>query len=392
MISLKKIPIEREDSMSIKHRDRVLMALNHQQPDRCPIQISFTPEFAARLRQDIGNNHKSGHNPHGGGNTYELERMLDQDLLLTSVGWANSYYSQPCKPGEGYTDEWGIGWKAAEYETKFGKGIYTEMVGHPLSEDSAIDSYTPPDPTRPELYLEAERVIRDYKDEYWIVGVTVTTIWETAWALRGLEKMLMDLVLNPKLAERILDIPYNYHLTAAKKLVEMGVDMIWIGDDVGAQEAMIISPAQWREVFKPRMAAFIRTLKEINSEVKVAYHCDGNLYQIIPDLIEIGLDILNPIQPACMDPAKVKEDFGSKLSFWGTLDEQYTLPFGSVSDIENEVEQRLNTIGKNGGLILGPTHHVQLDTPMENFWAMVNAITGKDMLKTMKTKLSGCVS
>ena len=260
------------------------------------------------------------------------------------------------------------------------------MVEHPLSKDSAIDSYESPDPTRPELYLESERVLKQYKDEYWIVGVTVTTIWETAWALRGLEKMLMDLVLNSEFAERILDIPYNYHLTAAKKLVEMGVDMIWIGDDVGAQETMIISPSQWREIFKPRMATFIRTLKEINPEVKVAYHCDGNIYQIIPDLIEIGLDVLNPIQPACMEPAKVKEDFGDKLCFWGTLDEQYTLPFGSVADVKNEVEQRLNTIGKNGGLILGPTHHVQLDTPMENFWTMVDAVTGKNMSKLLKSK------
>ena len=91
--------------MGLKHRERVLMALNHEQPDRSPMQISFTPEFAARLRQDIGNSHGMTHNPHGGGNTYHLEKLLDQDLLLTSVGWANSYYSQPCKPGEGYTDE-----------------------------------------------------------------------------------------------------------------------------------------------------------------------------------------------------------------------------------------------------------------------------------------------
>ena len=170
--------------MTLKHRDRVLMALSHEQPDRCPMQISFTPEFALRLRQDIGQVNSSDHNPHGGGNTYELERLLDQDVLLTSVGWANSYYSQPCQPGDSYTDEWGIGWKAAEYQTKFGTGIYTEIAGHPLADDSAIDTYQPPNPTRPELYEEAERVIREYKDEYWIVGVTVTTFWETAWALR----------------------------------------------------------------------------------------------------------------------------------------------------------------------------------------------------------------
>lgn len=360
--------------MTLRHRERVMLALNNERPDRCPMQISFTPEFALRLRKDLGQDTVSQHNPHGGGNTYELERVLEEDMLLTSVGWANSYYMVDCEAGQGYTDEWGIGWMAAEYETKFGKGKYTEIIRHPLVEDSALDSYEPPNPNRPELYTEAERVIKEYRDEYWIVGVTVTTIWETAWALRGLERMLMDLVVNRDLAERILDIPYKYHLTAAKKLVEMGVDMIWTGDDMGSQQTMLIAPEQWRQFFKPRMANFIRTLKEINPDVKIAYHSDGNIYPIIPELIEIGLDVLNPIQPACMDPAKVKEDFGDKLCFWGTMDEQRTLPFGTPAEVEKEVKERLKTIGRNGGLIIGPTHHVQLDTPLENFWAMVNTI------------------
>jgi uroporphyrinogen-III decarboxylase len=131
----------------------------------------------------------------------------------------------------------------------------------------------------------------------------------------------------------------------------------------------------WRHFFKPRMAHFIAELKAINPQVKVAYHSDGNIYPIIPDLIEIGLDVLNPIQPASMDPARLKQEYGDRLCFWGTMDEQHTLPFGSAADVQNEVLQRLQTIGKNGGLILGPTHHVQLDTPMDNFWAMVNGIT-----------------
>jgi uroporphyrinogen-III decarboxylase len=155
----------------------------------------------------------------------------------------------------------------------------------------------------------------------------------------------------------------------------MGVDMIWIGDDVGAQNAMLISPKMWRKFFKPRMANFIAELKAINPSVKVAYHSDGFIYPIIPDLIEIGLDVLNPIQPASMDPVRLKQDYGDKLCFWGSIDEQHTLPFCPAAEVQAEVHNRLETLGKNGGLILGPTHHVQLDTPIENFWAMVNTIT-----------------
>ncbi len=354
----------------MKHRERVWLALNHETPDRCPMQISFTPEFADRLRDELALRGQQVHNPHGGGNTYELERALGEDMLLTSVGWANSYYQQAGP----YTDEWGIGWDSQPYETPFGSGYYTEIVHHPLADEEAITRYQPPDPTRPELYVEAGRVLRDYKDEYWIVGVTVTTIFETAWALRGLEPMLMDFVMDPDLADHILEIPYRYHLTAAKKLVEMGVDMIWTGDDVGTQHTMLISPRHWRRFLKPRMANFVAELKAINPDLKVAYHSDGNILPIIPELIEIGIDVLNPIQPASMDPAEVKRQFGDRLCFWGTIDEQHTLPYGSPEDVRAEVTERLRTVGRDGGLILGPTHHVQLDTPLENFWAMVNTI------------------
>ncbi len=358
----------------MNHRERVDMALAHQEPDRCPMQISFTPEFAARLEQELKLDKSKSHNPHGSGNTYKLERALEQDLLLVSVGWANSYYQPGYAEKDFYYDEWGIKWKVAEYKTRFGKGKYTEITGHPLADDEAVDSYQSPDPERTELYREAERVLADYQEEYYIVGVTVTTIFECAWALRGMEQLFMDFIENPELAGKILDIPYHYHLTAARKLAEMGVDMIWLGDDMGGQSSMLISPALWRKFFKPRMARFIAEIKKIKPDIKVAYHSDGVINPIIPDLIEIGLDVLNPVQPAAMDPAELKREYGDRLCFWGTIDEQQTLPFGTPEDVRNEVLDRINTVGKNGGLILGPTHHVQLDTPLENFRAMVETI------------------
>lgn len=355
----------------MKPRERVEMALNHQEPDRCPFQASFTPEFARRLRADLDFEKGDVHNPHGGGNTYRLERELQEDMLLTSIGWANSYYQDD----HDYTDEWGVGWKIAEYETPFGPGYYTEIASHPLAEDQAVESYQAPDPNRPELYKSSEEMISRFQDQYWIVGVTVTTIFETAWALRGLQQMLLDMSINPDLAHRILEIPFQYHLTAAKKLAEMGVDMIWTGDDIGAQDRMMISPQMWRTFLKPRMREFISELKAINPDLKVAYHSDGNFLPVIPELIEIGVDVLNPIQPASMNPAELKEEYGEELCFWGTIDEQHTLPFGTPQDVELEIIERLKTIGKGGGLILAPTHHVQLDTPLENFWAMIETIT-----------------
>jgi lactate permease len=178
-----------------------------------PFQASFTPEFAARLRADMGLDDRPGHNPHGGGNTYELERALDEDMLLTSVGWANSYYR-----GDKYVDDWGIGWRDIAYETPYGTGKYTEIATHPLADAAALASYRPPDPDAPGLYDDAARVVREYGRDYWIVGVTVTTIFETAWALRGLSRLLTDFVDDPDLTEAILEIPFRFHLAAAKKL------------------------------------------------------------------------------------------------------------------------------------------------------------------------------
>ncbi len=353
-------------------RERVQTALAHEIPDRCPWQASFTPEFARRLRRELGLQAGGEHNPHGGGNTYELERLLGQDLLLVSVGWANSYYQSQ----QDYLDEWGVGWKAARYQTPFGEGVYTEIATHPLAKTSALDQYQPPDPDRPDLYDDAAALVREYGDTHWLVGVTVTTIFETAWALRGLDQLMMDFVREPDLAEAILDIPYRYHLAAASRLVELGVDMIWVGDDIGAQKGMLLSPAMWRRFLKPRLAEFFAALRRINPAIKIAYHSDGVIEPVIPDLIEIGLDVLNPIQPLCVDPVEVKRRYGERLAFWGSLDVQSTLPFGSAADVTAEVKSRLGTLGRGGGLILAPTHHVQLDTPMENFKALVEAITG----------------
>ena len=355
----------------LKPRERVEATLSHRRPDRCPFFGSFTPEFAERLKKDLNLiDSPESHNPHGGGNLYQLETTLDQDLLVTSVGWANSYYQEPCD----YTDEWGIGWRSVQYQTAYGKGRYTEVVDHPLADDEAVESYQSPDPERPELYQEARKTLDKFQDDYYICGGVVTTIFETGWALRGLERLLLDLLEKPDLAEIILDIPFKYHLKVASKLAKMGVDMIWLGDDVGMQNSMLISPATWRKFFKPRMARFIKEIKEINPNLKVAYHSDGDIYPIIPDLIDIGLDVLNPIQPKSLDPEKLNREFGDELSFWGTIDEQQTLPFGSPDDVRDEVKSRLQTIGKDGGLIIGPTHHVQLDTSLENFWAMIETI------------------
>ncbi|MGM0366544.1 MAG: uroporphyrinogen decarboxylase family protein [Actinomycetota bacterium] len=350
-------------------RERVLTALEHREPDRVPRLSTFTPEFADKLRKHFGIDDEL-FNPHGG-TGHELEVKIGNDILLTSQGFANSYYQSLEKD---YTDQWQIGWKVVEYRTKHGIGHYTEIGSHPLSEDHAVYDYVPPDPTDKSRYEPARRLIEDYGKDYPIMGVIVCTIFEAAWALRGLDKLMIDLVSNEELANRILDIPFNYHKYAGKKLAEMGVDIIWTGDDIGSQKGMLISPRMWRKYLKPRMAKLYSELKQVNPGLKIAYHSDGNIYPVIDEMIEIGLDILNPVQPKCMDPYYLKRRYGKNISFWGTMDIQETLPFATAGEVEREARERIRFMGPGGGFIISPSHHVQIDTPVKNFFSFWNAV------------------
>lgn len=350
-------------------RERVLTSLAFEKPDRAPLQISFSKEFAERLMDNFGM--KDYKHQTMSGTSTKLEELTYQDMLLVAVSWVNGYFSS--SENEFY-DDWGVKFKQIEYTTKFGTGRYAEVSEHPLSSDEKIVSYSPPCAHNPQLYVGAKTLIDTKKDSWYLVGCAVTTIFETACALRGMEQLLVDMLLDPDLANAIFEIPFNFHKTSAIKLAEMGYDMIRLGDDVGGQGGMIISPKHWQKYLKPKMAELIEAVKNVNKDISIAYHSDGDIQDIIPDLIEIGVNVLNPIQPQAMDPNVLKKKYGKNLVLWGTIDIQHTLPFGTQEEVKLEVQDRLLNCGYNGGLIVSPTHHVQLDTPIENFNAMLHAV------------------
>lgn len=355
----------------MKHRERVIRALNHEETDRPPFQATFTPEFADRLREVFHLPRQFSEPHHRDWYGYELEKLTGQDLLQASVGWSANYYLKQ----EPYTDEWGGEWKIDPYETPFGIGHYTNIARNPLRDnDELAMAYKAPDPHRPELYKNVERLVKEYGDEYYIIGRIHCTIFESAWALRGLDTLMTDFYINPDLTNHLLDETGGFHKEVAKKMAQIGVDMIWLGDDMGAQDSLMIDPKLWREFFKGRMADIIRTVKEIKPDIKVAYHTDGCNYDIIPDLIEIGLDVLNPIQTECMNPEILQEKYGDQLCFFGGVAVQSTLPMGTPEQIEKEYAWLKNSVGKGGGWICAPTHHVQLDTPMENFFHLLKTV------------------
>ncbi len=354
---------------------RVMTALDHREPDRVPIDLWFTSEVEDRLSAE-----------YNGLRGAELRVALGHDLVMTGSPNIGASYELPGTPEE-YVCEWGVHWK---WITNPAGGRYTEAVGHPLAvsiphshdaaasgERSGVDaqdlaSYRMPDPLGPSvqpIYQEARDLVERYGRTHAVFGSLYQTIFEAAWLLRGLENLLMDMVVNKDFAHELFERLTAYSLVAGREMVAQGIDVLWLGDDFGTQRTMLISPQMWREFMKPRYARLITAFKAQNPKLKIAYHCDGYLKPIIPELIEIGLDVLNPVQPLSMDPAEIKRKYGSELSFWGTVDTQRTFPFGSPEDVASEVRERLRTVAPGGGLILCSSHRVQPDAPIENIKA-----------------------
>lgn len=345
----------------MRSRERTLTAIDLKEPDRVPIFADMVPELESKFYEKYG---LSGN---------ALLTHLGNDLVVEAVGVANSFAK--IDEGETRIDEWGIGWKTVKHD----KGAYTEFETRPLSNASYEDlkKYKAPDPEDDQRYSGVYKLKEEFGDDYAVMIDLSCTIFEISWYLRGLDRLLMDMVSDSKFVDTLMDKVLEFYIPAAKKLARIGVDIIWTGDDVGMQTGMILSPEMFNRFLKERYRLFIKEVKSINNDVKIAFHSDGYITPIIDDLIEVGVDILNPIQPKCMDPEEIKDGFGDRLCFMGTIDEQETLPFGSIEDLKFEIDKRIDTVGKGGGLILGPTHNIQNDTEMEKVELMFDYIKEK---------------
>jgi len=198
--------------------------------------------------------------------------------------------------------------------------------------------------------------------------------FEQLWGLRGLDRILMDLVREPKYLEALLDRVSDIKAQIAANYAKTGVDIVFTSDDLGAQETMMMSPDTWRKHLKPCVAKIVQAARRVDPNVLVAFHSDGYIEPVIPHLIEVGVDILQAVQPECMDPAELKEKYGEELSFWGTVSAQRTLALGNPKDVREEVRKRIDTVGRGGGLLIAPAHSVEPPTPIENIIAFFQAV------------------
>jgi uroporphyrinogen decarboxylase len=314
----------------------------------------------------------------------DLLDAMDIDIYRSGLNPPANWTPPQTENGLRY-DEWQIGRKKVEH---YDGGYYFEMVKFPL-ENASIEEIKdfkwpdPFDPGRTAGVREHIQRIRKETDKA-IMMKCPYTIWEMSWWLRGMENWMLDVSMNPKLAAIILDRVTDINIGLMKVGLESVGDLVDIvhlgGEDLGTQIGPLISPNMFNSLVKPRfdrLWSFTReTLNQINPQAKMMVHSCGSVRAFIPTWIEMGLNILDPIQPRAkgMEPEELKRDFGDRLSFHGGIDLQYTLPFGTPDDVRAEVRRYIQALAPGGGYIVAAAHFVQSDVPPENLVAIRDAI------------------
>jgi len=358
-------------------RERFLMAMDRKVPDRVPVTLygGFTPKVMEVFRKKTGCNDPSEYFNYDVRGLEETKFPEDKKIDFSKLDYSVYYPQLPLGAkiqGNGVAQILGS------------MSQYTRMI-HPMEDFKSarqVEEYP---------YFKAvqtERQIRSWQWEVDFLSKTVErihqrgyavyasggSIFEEAWSYRGMENLLMDFILNKDLAKCLLDKITDICCCHASARAAAGVDVILLGDDVATQRSLLMNRSMWIDWLKLRLARVIESIRRVNSKTHIFYHSDGNVEEIIPDLIEIGVTILNPIQPECMDPVKIKKKYGDKLSFWGTIGTQTTFPFAGAEDIKRIVKERIETVGKGGGFLIAPTHTIEPDVPWENIIAFFEAV------------------
>jgi uroporphyrinogen decarboxylase len=369
---------------AMTHRQRVQAALDHQEPDMVPLDFATggnsapVPEIYQKLAGLYGINSEVQLLPH----TLRLaavdERILrDLDIDTRSVSMQPVRRGvRPCREARQLYDDWGVKWK----EVDIGGAVYREIAEAPLADATPADLEKYPwwpDPLDPDRYAgvreKAESLF--HQTDYALVGCPgFNIVWERACYLCGFTRMLESLILDPEFVHavlrRITDL-CKAALGCFLDLVGPYIQIVKLADDLGTQNGPQMSPKTYRELIKPYHQELFDFVKK-RTGARVFLHTCGSVYRLLPDLIDAGVEILNPVQVSArdMDTQRLKAEFGDRLSFMGAIDTQHVLPFGTPDDVKREVERRIAHLGPGGGYILAPVHNVQADVPPENLIAM----------------------
>jgi uroporphyrinogen decarboxylase len=381
----------------VSPRQRVLTAMQHRQPDRVPVDFLATPEIWDKL---VAHFDPDGTEvDHGGYFSPEREavlRRLEVDCRLISydmfcappekalqpggnIDWwtslarstPNRMWRQLMPDGTAF-DVWGHHTRSVQHSS----GFYEEYASWPLRAAQSVAElaqYAWPQPDWWDFSTVRDAIAKINPRQTYHLRFRAGTMFESAWQLRGMEEFLVDLASDPALPEYILDRISEVVVENTRRVLEAAselIDMVYFYDDMGAQTGLLISKNMWRKYIRPHHQRLIEMAHSFDKPVM--YHSDGAIYPLLVELIDLGVDVLDPIQPNARDmaPARLKAEFGERLAFHGGIDIVETLPLKPPEEVIAEVSERVRVMGENGGYILASSHHIQPDTPLENILAM----------------------
>lgn len=344
-------------------RERVLRALKVKDglPDRIPLQFDLCRQLQDHFAKELGLESKYTKNIFEdvtyriSGN--EIRLALGSDVVIVGASEKADFCPEIFEDGSWYN----------EYNMHMKQGsIYVELLENPLAHAETIpdiDAYEWPDASLQSRYTDAEYYIKKYKEDYVVIGDIEVTILSLAQSLVGMEKLLLDMALQEEYVEHLFKKCAQFQTKVGIELIQRGVDAIWIGDDFGSQNSLLFSPAMFREMLKPYYIEMIQEFKKVNPDIICILHCDGAVKALLNDIYDIGFTVFNPVQPGVPGhtPQEIKDEFGDKFAFWGAIDQQYLLPLGSDAQVEADIKEKCEILGKNGGYMISPAHILQAD-------------------------------
>ncbi len=332
----------------IDKRDVVKAVLNHEKPPYVPWSFGFTVEARAKLLEHYGD-----------------EETLEGELDNHFLGLGNDVGFFENIGNDRYRDVFGVVWNRS-VDRDIG------IVEGNVLEEPTLSGYTFPDPLDRRFFEDIDPRIDRCPDRFRVFSIGFS-LYERAWTLRGMENLLIDFYHHPQFVRELLEAIADYNIAQARKAMVYDIDAVYFGDDWGQQNGLIMGPKIWREFIKPVLERMYRVVRE--NEKYVVIHSCGDVDEVFDDLVEIGLSCFNPFQPEVMDIHALLDEFRDRLSFYGGLSTQRTLPFGSPGDVRAETE-RLLRHGFDGGYILSPAHAVEGDVPLENMLAFIETARG----------------
>ena len=349
--------------MPLSQRENLLRLWRRQGFEFAPTQFSLCPSLVEEFKRRYGERRVEEvfDTPFRG--------VLKSFLRQPKTAWLEYFPGTEFGPGVTFSP-FGVGHEPQE------GSLHMTRMHHPMRGFDSLEQFQSyPYPTLGlDDMAEAKAGVAEHKRlGYLSTAGMACTIWETAWYARGMEELMVDMLSGDEKATYHLDRVTALACQRAAAFAEAGAEHIHLGDDIGMQRTIMMSLELYREWLKPRLKQVVDAIRKVNPEIVVSYHSCGYVEPFIPDLIEVGVDVLNPVQPECMSFERIHGEYGDRLSFWGTIGTQTTLPFGSPAEVRAEVLRNLETAGAKGGLLCAPTHLLEPEVPWENIEAYVQA-------------------